>query len=63
MLTTPLKKLFNRLHLGKLVYVMIALKQMLACKPAEAEIIVDDCRTLKLNKMYFAAVMNQQYEG
>ena len=62
-LTTPLKKLFNRLHLGKLVYVMIALKQMLTCKPAEAEIIVDECRTLKLSKMYFAAVMNQQYEG
>ena len=62
-LTTPLKKIFNRLHLGKLVYVMIALKQMMTCKPAEAEIIFDECRTLKLKKMYFAAVMNQQYEG
>ncbi len=62
-LTTPLKKVFNRIHLGKLVYVIIALKQMLTCKPAEAEIVLDGCRTVNLKKMYFAAIMNQQYEG
>ena len=61
-LTSPLKKVFNRLHLGKLVYVMIALKQMLFTAPADAVIEVDGEKH-HFPKTWFVAVMNQKYEG
>lgn len=62
-ITSPLKTLFNRFHLGKLVYSLIALKQMMFIQPCKSRITTDDGRQIILKKMFFAAVMNQQYEG
>ena len=62
-LVTPLKKVFNALHLGKLVYGLVAVKQMLTIKPVSAEIRLDGDRSYNYKRMYFAAVMNQKYEG
>ncbi|MDO4647223.1 MAG: diacylglycerol kinase family lipid kinase [Eubacteriales bacterium] len=57
------KIFLNRLHLGKLVYLFVALKQILFTKPEEAILTLDNNRTYHFKKMYFAAVMNQPYEG
>ncbi|MBQ9065630.1 MAG: diacylglycerol kinase family lipid kinase [Blautia sp.] len=62
-LTSPLKKAFNRIKLGKLVYLIIALRQMVFTAPCKARLTMDGGREVKLNRMYFAAVMNQPYEG
>ena len=62
-LVSPLKKILNRFHLGKLTYALIALKQMLFITPSAAEIIMDGNRRYRFGRMYFAAVMLQQYEG
>ncbi len=60
---SPAKKILNRFHLGKLVYLVVALKQMMFITPDPAVIRLDGDRTYRFDKMYFAAVMNQKYEG
>lgn len=60
---SKLKKAFNKIGLGKLIYVLIALKQLLFCTPFSLSIKVDDESEYQYKKVYFAAVMNQQYEG
>ena len=58
-----LKVLLNRLKLGKLTYVGIALNRLFHDKPVEAEIILDEGEPKKYKKVYFAAAMNHPYEG
>ncbi len=62
-LASPLKTFLNRIHLGKLTYVLIAVKQFILCTPADFEIYLDNKESKIFHKAYFAAVMNMQYEG
>jgi YegS/Rv2252/BmrU family lipid kinase len=62
-LASPMKDTLNHLGLGKLTYVGIALKQILLFKPCKAHICLDGKRTLHFPRLYFAAIMNQKYEG
>lgn len=58
-----LKVLLNHLKLGKLTYVGIALNRLFHDKPVQAEITLDGQEIKKFPKVYFAAAMNQPYEG
>lgn len=58
-----LKLFLNRLSLGKLCYVGIALKSLFFQTPKAMSVILDNQRTLSFEKVYFAAFMNQRYEG
>ena len=60
---TPMKKVLNKIGLGKLVYLFVALKQLLFLNPLPMTLTMDDDRTEKFSKVYFTAVMNQKYEG
>ena len=60
---TPMKKILNKIGLGKLVYLFVALKQLLFLKPSPMTLVMDDDRTEEFSKVYFTAVMNQKYEG
>lgn len=60
---SKLKKLLNQLKLGKLSYVAIALKQILAFKTSPMEIWIDNKAPMKFEKNFFSAVMNSPYEG
>lgn len=60
---SPIKKALNKLGLGKLAYVAIALKQILFMTPSHMAIEMDGNRKYAFNRVYFAAVMNQKYEG
>ena len=62
-LITSGKKFLNRLHMGKLVYLMVALKQFLFLSPASVTVKADSQNTRTFPKTWFAAVMNQKYEG
>lgn len=62
-LTSPVKKVLNRLRLGKLTYVFIAMKQLILCTPADMQIKLDSGAPQNYPCTYFAAVMNQRYEG
>lgn len=58
-----LKVLLNRLKLGKLTYVGVALNRLFRDKPVKAEVRLDDGKIKTYQKVYFVAVMNHPYEG
>lgn len=60
---SPAKKVLNRFGLGKLVYLLIALKQLFTTEPASMTLEMDDSRKYHFDRVFFTAIMNQQYEG
>ena len=58
-----LKKLLNKVHLGKLVYVIIGVKQIFTKKTVRAKLYLDDGEMIKLPKLFFVVGMNHMYEG
>ena len=62
-LSTPFKKIFNRLHLGKLIYLFIALKKLMFLHLFSMTLHMDGDRIYHYDNVYFTAVMNQKYEG
>lgn len=60
---TPMKKILNKVGLGKLVYLFVALKQLIFLNPSPMTLIMDDNKKEEFSKVYFTAVMNQKYEG
>ncbi len=58
------KNVLNKLGLGKLVYVSVALKQLIGLKSVSGKMqMVDLDKTIDLDKLYFVAGMNHRYEG
>ncbi|GFI44319.1 putative lipid kinase YtlR [Lachnospiraceae bacterium] len=62
-MVSPMKTFLNLLHLGKLTYVGIALRQLLTLTPGEITVTLEDSRKLHFKKAYFATAMNLPYEG
>jgi YegS/Rv2252/BmrU family lipid kinase len=62
-MVSRMKILLNRLHLGKLTYVGIALRQILSLTPGKITLVLDDTRRLSFDRAYFATAMNCKYEG
>lgn len=62
-LNSNLKKTLNKIKLGKLCYVIIALKQILNFQKTPMEIHMAGKKPRILKKAYFTAVMNEPYEG
>ena len=60
---SKLKKFLNKLKLGKLSYVLIAVKQIFAFKTSPMEIQIDGKAPMKFENNFFSAVMNSPYEG
>ena len=57
------KKALNRIKLGKLAYLAIAVKQLFAAKSASCKITLDDKPAFTINKYLFSASMLHRYEG
>lgn len=57
------KQLLNRIGLGKLTYVFVALHRLFASKLDEMTLILDHEKEVHFSKTYFAAFMNNPYEG
>lgn len=60
---SPLKKYLNKIKLGKFVYVFVAVRELFFTLPSAMKFYLDGDRLLSYKKVYFAAVMNQKYEG
>lgn len=58
-----LKNLLNRLGLGKLTYVGIALKQLFAAGKTSCRLILDHDTSVTIDKMLFTCCMLHRYEG
>lgn len=61
--TSSVKALLNKLRLGKLTYLAVALRMLLFRRQTSARICLDDGAEYTFNNVMFAAVMNVPYEG
>ncbi|MCR4787356.1 MAG: diacylglycerol kinase family lipid kinase [Lachnospiraceae bacterium] len=62
-LTSSMKKALNRIGLGKLIYLCIALKQLIKTKTVDVTMVLDDDKKIELKGFLFATCMIHQYEG
>lgn len=60
---SPLKKRLNRFGAGKLIYIAIAIKQLVTMKPADGIIIVDGIKKGTYQKILLVSNMIHKYEG
>ncbi len=60
---SKLKLFFNRLKLGKLTYVAIAIHRLFLTTPCGVTITLDDKQTISFPSVYFVALMNNCCEG
>ncbi len=58
-----LKLILNKLKLGKLTYVGIALHRLFLTKPCTVTVTLDNKKELSFPNTYFVAIMNNRYEG
>ena len=61
--STKLKKFFNRLHMGKLVYLIIGIKRIILCKSSDGCLTLDGVKKINLKKIRFISSHIQRYEG
>lgn len=61
--TSKVKNILNVLHLGKLSYVAIALKQIFTARQTECEITLADGSIHKFSRVLFIVTMIHPYEG
>lgn len=57
------KNVLNKLKLGKLTYVGIALKQLIQSEMINGKIILDDTKEISIKRMFFTESMVHHYEG
>lgn len=60
---SPLKKMLNKIHAGKLIYLINALRLLISLKPFSVRLLMDDSQLLTFQRVYFTAAMNTKYEG
>lgn len=57
------KNALNKIKLGKLTYVGIALKQLIQSEMIDGKIILDDKEEIPIKRMFFTVAMVHHYEG
>lgn len=62
-LSSPIKKFLNHFGLGKLVYLIISLKQLISTKNGDCTMTLDESNKIELPNFLFVASMIHQYEG
>lgn len=62
-MVSRLKVFLNKIRLGKLTYAGVAIRSMLSLSPGNMTVTLDDHRRIDFESVYFAAAMNQQFEG
>lgn len=60
---SPVKKMLNKIKLGKLTYVTIAIDRIINLKPCTTTITLDDNQKITYKGTYFIAGMNHPYQG
>lgn len=60
---SKIKNMFNRLGLGKLTYLGIALKQLFSAKAVSCRLILDDGAPIDMGTLLFVTCMIHRFEG
>lgn len=63
LLHSTAKKILNKIHLTKLCYIAIGLKQIILTKPVDGVLKLEDGRTIPLKKTAFLSAHIHPYEG
>lgn len=62
-LTSKLKVFLNKLHLGKLTYLLITVQSLFSMQTTEAAVRLDETPERKLDRIIYIAAMNFKAEG
>lgn len=62
-LSSRIKEMLNRIHLGKLTYVVIALRQLFHSELMQMDICTEEGKMYHFPRVLFAVAMNLPYEG
>ncbi len=60
---SKLKKILNKLGIGKLVYLFIGIKQVFTRKKTMALLYLDDKKPIRIKRLFFVVGMNHMCEG
>lgn len=60
---SKIKDTLNRLKLGKLTYLGIAIKQLFASKKVTADLYLDDNEPIHIRRIFFSVAMIHRFEG
>lgn len=62
-LHSKMKVMLNKIGLGKLTYLSIALKQLITAKKVSCVLTLDNNTPIKIKRLFFVACMLHRYEG
>ncbi len=62
-LTSKLKQILNKLHLGKLTYIILTVHTLFSMETVEVKVSFDEGEEKEFNKLIYAAAMNFRAEG
>lgn len=62
-LHSNIKKFFNKIGLGKLTYLGIALKQLITARPVSCTLTLDDGAPISIRRLLFITCMQHRFEG
>lgn len=57
------KYVFNKIHMGKLCYIFIGLKQLVKAHPTKGYLLLDGVQKVEFNHIYFISAHIHPYEG
>lgn len=57
------KGLFHKLHIGKIAYLLVGIKQLALAKPSKGHILLNGVQKIEFNHAYFISVHIHPYEG
>ncbi|MDO5410536.1 MAG: YegS/Rv2252/BmrU family lipid kinase [Lachnospiraceae bacterium] len=60
---SPMKSVFNRLHMGRLVYITVGLQRIFTEKPVSVQLTLDGVRTIHLDWVRYISIHVQPREG
>ncbi|MDO5415617.1 MAG: YegS/Rv2252/BmrU family lipid kinase [Lachnospiraceae bacterium] len=63
LLESPTRKRLNRVHLGKLSYIVIGIKQLILARPSKGCLILDGVKKVEFNHICFISVHIHPFEG
>jgi YegS/Rv2252/BmrU family lipid kinase len=63
MLYSKTKRLLHKLHIGKIAYFLIGLKQLTLAKPAKGYILLNGVQKIEFNHAFFVSIHIHPYEG
>lgn len=57
------KTCFNKLHIGKLAYLLVGIRQLLFAKPSKGYLLLDGTQKIEFDHAFFISVHIHPYEG